>query len=87
VSLVVVYLRKEVATPFGRHIKQAPQGVDQIPGAMVLISDGWHETHLGAPKVTDRSVRSLDSEDASWFASDFMVFKLKNKPVGEQPVS
>src|ERR1700675_3100466 len=58
--LVVVHLRKKVATPFGCHIKQTPQGVDHIPGAMVLIGDGWRETHLRAPKVTDLSVRFLE---------------------------
>jgi hypothetical protein len=49
-SLVVVHLRKKVATPFGCHIKQTPQGVGQIPSAMVLIGNGWRETHLRAPK-------------------------------------
>src|SRR6476659_4445431 len=55
--LVVVHLWKKVATAFGCQIKQTPQGVDQIPSAMVLIWDGWRETHLRAPIVTYLSVR------------------------------
>ena len=36
---IVVYLGKKVSTPFGCHIEEAPQGVDLIPGTMVLISN------------------------------------------------
>ena len=54
--VVVVHLRKKVATAFRRHIEETPQRVDQIAGAMVLFGRGWREAHFRAPKVTDRSV-------------------------------
>src|SRR6185295_4927430 len=56
----VVHLGKKVATPFGCHIEETPQGIDQITRAMVLIGDGWCEAHFRAPKVTDYSVMSFE---------------------------
>src|ERR1043166_2215157 len=61
---VVVHLREEVATAFGRHVEETPKRVGKIAGAMVLLGRGRGKGHLGAPEVPDRAVLLLeDVED------------------------
>ena len=43
---IVVYLRKEIAPAFWRHVEEAPERVDKIAGAMVLFRSGRGKAHF-----------------------------------------
>src|SRR5437016_4520221 len=61
---IVIHLWKEVAAALERHVEQAPERVDQIAGAMVLLRRGRGKAHFRAPDVPDRTVLLLeDVED------------------------
>src|SRR6185295_10661424 len=61
---VVIHLWKEVAPAFRRHVEKAPERIDKIAGAMVLLWSWRSKTHLRAPEVSDRAVLFLeDVED------------------------